>query len=86
MSAFVAQGGQVTGGRQAGITTAPWAALMPVVKQNTGMDESHFAILLLSFGGGALLGIPVAGLLSRLINLKTLVLIITALISMMVIA
>ncbi len=36
----------------AGITTAPWAALMPVVKQNTGIDESHFAILLLTFGGG----------------------------------
>lgn len=72
----------------AGITTAPWAALMPVVKQNTGIDESHFAILLLSFGGGALLGMPVAGLLSRLVNLKTLVSIITVLIfiSMMVIA
>lgn len=72
----------------AGVTTAPWPALMPVVKQNTGIDESHFAILLLSFGGGALLGMPIAGQLSRLVNLKTLVSIITVLIfvSMMVIA
>lgn len=72
----------------AGITTALWATLMPVVKQNTGIDESHFAILLLSFGRRGSFRHPVAGMLSRLVNLKTLVLIITVLIfiSMMVIA
>ncbi len=48
----------------AGFTTAAWAALVPYVKSNTGANDATLGMLLLCFGGGALIAMPVTGALA----------------------
>lgn len=48
----------------AGFVTAAWAALVPYVKVNTGANDATLGMLLLCFGGGALVAMPVTGALA----------------------
>ncbi|MGJ3352473.1 MFS transporter [Providencia sp. Je.9.19] len=48
----------------AGFATAAWAALVPYVKSNTGANDATLGMLLLCFGGGALIAMPVTGALA----------------------
>lgn len=48
----------------AGFATAAWAALVPYVKLNTGANDATLGLLLLCFGGGALIAMPVTGALA----------------------
>ena len=48
----------------AGFATAAWAALVPYVKLNTGANDATLGMLLLCFGGGALVAMPVTGALT----------------------
>ncbi len=48
----------------AGFVTAAWAALVPYVKLNTGANDATLGMLLLCFGGGALIAMPVTGALA----------------------
>lgn len=47
----------------AGFIMAVWASLVPFVKQRLGMDEALFGMLLLTLGLGALVTMPVAGMI-----------------------
>ncbi|MEX6399758.1 MFS transporter, partial [Providencia hangzhouensis] len=48
----------------AGFVTAAWAAIVPYVKLNTGANDATLGMLLLCFGGGALIAMPVTGALA----------------------
>ncbi|MGM3161899.1 MFS transporter [Dickeya undicola] len=48
----------------AGFATAVWAALVPFAKLNTAVDEGTLGLLLLCLGGGALVAMPVTGVLT----------------------
>lgn len=48
----------------AGFVTAAWAAIVPYVKVNTGANDATLGMLLLCFGGGALIAMPVTGALA----------------------
>lgn len=47
-----------------GFTTAAWAAIIPNVKANTMVSDGTLGLLLLCLGVGALLAMPVAGILT----------------------
>ena len=46
----------------AGISMAAWAPLVPLAKSRTGLDEAALGLVLLCFGGGSLIAMPLAGL------------------------
>ncbi len=48
----------------AGIATSAWAPLVPLAKTRTGLDEAALGLVLLCFGGGSLIAMPLAGLAS----------------------
>lgn len=48
----------------AGFATASWAALVPFVKTNTGANDAMLGLLLLCFGVGALVAMPLTGALA----------------------
>ncbi|WP_414502040.1 MFS transporter [Zymobacter sp. IVIA_5232.4 C2] len=48
----------------AGFATAVWAALVPYAKVNAGVDEGTLGLLLLCLGGGALIAMPLTGMLT----------------------
>ncbi len=48
----------------AGFATAAWAALVPFAKYNTGVSDGTLGILLLCLGGGALVAMPLTGMLT----------------------
>jgi len=48
----------------AGFATAAWAALVPFAKYNTGVSEGTLGLLLLCLGGGALVAMPLTGMLT----------------------
>ncbi|WP_448622273.1 MFS transporter [Dickeya fangzhongdai] len=48
----------------AGFATAVWAALVPFAKLNTAVDDGTLGLLLLCLGGGALVAMPVTGMLT----------------------
>ncbi|HGN1705103.1 TPA: MFS transporter [Providencia rettgeri] len=48
----------------AGFVTAAWAAIVPYVKVNTAANDATLGMLLLCFGGGALIAMPVTGALA----------------------
>lgn len=54
----------------AGIGTAPWAAIMPYVKERLALTEMHYASLLLCFGLGAVIGMPLTGRLVHRFGVK----------------
>ena len=48
----------------AGFATAAWAALVPFAKGNTGVNDAGLGTLLLCLGGGALVAMPLTGVLT----------------------
>ncbi|SHL48714.1 MFS transporter [Morganella morganii] len=48
----------------AGIASAAWAALVPFAKLNTGVNDGVLGLLLLCLGGGALVAMPLTGVLT----------------------
>ncbi|KOC94959.1 MFS transporter, partial [Winslowiella iniecta] len=48
----------------AGFATAAWAALVPFAKLNTGVNDGTLGLLLLCLGGGALVAMPLTGVLT----------------------
>ena len=48
----------------AGLATATWASLIPVIKAHIGIDESTLGLLLLCLGAGAIFAMPVSGALA----------------------
>jgi len=48
----------------AGFATAAWAALVPFAKYNTGVSDGRLGLLLLCLGGGALVAMPLTGMLT----------------------
>lgn len=48
----------------AGLAMATWAPLVPFAKARAGLDPAMLGALLLALGGGSILAMPVAGLLS----------------------
>ncbi|TYL41645.1 MFS transporter [Dickeya sp. ws52] len=48
----------------AGFATAVWAALVPFARLNTGVDDGTLGLLLLCLGGGALVAMPLTGVLT----------------------
>lgn len=53
-----------------GMGIAPWASIMPFVKENLNLNELYYTFLLLSFGIGAVIGMPLAGPLSKKFGVK----------------
>ena len=47
----------------AGFIMAVWASLVPFVKQRLGLDEAVFGMLLLTLGLGALVTMPLSGMI-----------------------
>lgn len=47
-----------------GAATAVWAALVPFAKLNTAVNDGTLGVLLLCLGGGALIAMPLTGLLT----------------------
>lgn len=45
----------------AGIAMSAWAPLVPLAKARTGLDEAALGLVLLCFGGGSLVAMPLAG-------------------------
>lgn len=56
-----------------GIGMAPWAAIMPYVKDRLALDEIYYAQLLLSFGIGAVIGMPLAGIICKRFGFKNVI-------------
>lgn len=48
----------------AGYVTATWAVLVPYAKANTGVNEATLGSLLLCLGMGALVAMPLTGMLT----------------------
>lgn len=48
----------------AGFATAAWAALVPFARLNTGVNDGTLGLLLLCLGGGALVAMPLTGMLT----------------------
>lgn len=48
----------------AGYVTATWAVLVPYAKANTGVNEATLGSLLLCLGMGALIAMPLTGMLT----------------------
>ncbi|WP_440903729.1 MFS transporter [Catenovulum sp. SX2] len=45
----------------AGFITAAWAAIIPFIKAQVGINDAVMGLMLLCLGGGALVGMPIAG-------------------------
>ncbi|MGN0893435.1 MAG: MFS transporter [Succinivibrio sp.] len=48
-----------------GIGMAPWAAIMPYIKETLKLNELDYALVILCFGIGAVCGMPVTGILCK---------------------
>lgn len=69
-----------------GIGMAPWAAIMPYVKNRLSLDDIFYAQLLLSFGIGAVIGMPLAGILCKKFGVKNVIILALALLFLTVLA
>lgn len=58
-----------------GIAIAPWAALMPYVKEHLQLNDLCYALVLLCFGVGSVTGMPITGYLVRKFGVKKILLI-----------
>ena len=68
----------------AGVAMAAWAPLVPLAKARSGLDEAALGVVLLCFGAGSLVAMPLAGLSSarfgsRLVTLVSVAALYTAL-------
>ncbi len=59
----------------AGIAMAAWAPLVPLAKSRTGLDEATLGLVLLCFGGGSLIAMPLAGLWSAKVGSRRVILV-----------
>lgn len=59
----------------AGIATAPWASIIPYVKERLELNEAIYASMILCFGLGAVIGMPLTGKLVALIRVKKVILV-----------
>jgi predicted MFS family arabinose efflux permease len=48
-----------------GIGMASWAPMVPFVKARLGLDDASLGLVLLAFGGGSMLSMPLVGLLTH---------------------
>lgn len=48
-----------------GIGMASWAPMVPYVKARLGLDDASLGLVLLAFGGGSMLSMPLVGLLAH---------------------
>ncbi len=48
----------------AGLATSPWACMMPYVKTRLSLNDMHYASLVLCYGLGAVIGMPLTGRLA----------------------
>jgi predicted MFS family arabinose efflux permease len=48
-----------------GIGMAAWAPMVPYAKARLGLDEASLGLLLLAFGGGSMVSMPLVGFLTH---------------------
>ena len=53
-----------------GLATATWAAMIPIIKANVGINDGTLGLLLLCLGVGAILSMPLAGALATRVGCK----------------
>jgi len=58
----------------AGFVTAAWAVIVPFARNNTGVNEATLGTLLLCLGVGALIAMPVTGLLTNKLGCRRVIL------------
>jgi predicted MFS family arabinose efflux permease len=54
-----------------GVATATWAPIVPFAKSRLGLDEARLGLVLLMLGGGAMVAMPLAGVLVRRVGSRT---------------
>jgi predicted MFS family arabinose efflux permease len=54
-----------------GVATATWAPMVPFAKSRLGLDEARLGLVLLMLGGGAMVAMPLAGVLVRRVGSRT---------------
>ncbi|QYJ74677.1 MFS transporter [Shewanella sp. FJAT-52076] len=54
----------------AGLATAAWAAIIPIIKSNIGIDDGTLGLLLLCLGIGAISSMPLAGAVATRLGCK----------------
>ncbi len=59
----------------AGLSMAAWAPLVPFAKSRAGIDDGVLGLLLLCFGGGSILVMPVAGALSARVGCRRVIIV-----------
>ncbi|WP_345829659.1 MFS transporter [Pantoea sp. BRR-3P] len=64
----------------AGFVTATWAVIVPFARNNTGVNEAMLGTLLLCLGFGALIAMPVTGLLTSRFGCRRVIVVAIALI------
>ncbi|SPT69819.1 MFS transporter [Anaerobiospirillum thomasii] len=58
----------------AGLSTAPWASVVPYVKMRLDLNEMHYASIILCFGLGAVIGMPLTGYIVSKTGVKKVIL------------
>ncbi|MGN1281922.1 MAG: MFS transporter [Succinivibrio sp.] len=53
-----------------GVGMAPWAAIMPYLKDRLCLDEFSYALVILCFGIGAVTGMPITGILCKKFGIR----------------
>ena len=54
-----------------GVATATWAPMVPFAKSRLHLDEARLGLVLLMLGGGAMVAMPLAGILVRRVGSRT---------------
>ncbi|BDH45952.1 MFS transporter [Salmonella enterica subsp. enterica serovar Choleraesuis] len=67
----------------AGFATAAWAALVPFARLNTGVNDGTLGLLLLFLGGGALIAMPLTGIITARLGCRRVLLVSTLLFCLM---
>ncbi|MGL4428504.1 MAG: MFS transporter [Silvania sp.] len=84
MTAFTASAGQRLSTRIiffiAGFVTAIWAVIVPFAKANTGVNEATLGSLLLCLGMGALIAMPLTGMLTSRYGCRRVILVAMAIV------
>lgn len=66
----------------AGFSTAGWAPLVPFVKARAGLDNGMLGLLLLCLGGGSIVAMPMAGVLTARFGCRRVIVVAALLISL----
>src|SRR6202023_1818338 len=65
----------------AGFALSSWAPLVPFAKDRAGLDEAALGLLLLCFGAGSIVSMPLAGALASRLGCRAMIAATTILIS-----